>query len=308
MPDRFRAFSFGLAPLLASALKGARDGAPKGTAGMFTWQRAKAVGRDFLFSLPRPVAVLVTSVAYRLGLINRTWHVYSSLGAPKRVLHGPFAGMEYRFHATASSQILPKFIGTYELEIASAVREIVTTKPDVVIDIGAADGFYAVGLAMLTAGRVIAFDTDHASHSLLRANARRNGVETLMDVRGACDHAALEQALWDARRPLVLLDCEGYEAVLLDPVRVPRLRSANILVELHEAKAPGVEEVVATRFRETHVMRVFHTRPRTLEDWPSAARSLRVSDAMFALDERRSSAQSWYWLVARSQDIKLAAF
>src|SRR5437016_6027102 len=74
------------------------------------------------------------------------------------VIAGPFAGMKYIGSSVASAHI-PKLLGTYEREIAGIVEEICWRKPAVLIDVGAAEGYYAVGFAMrLPDSRIIAFE------------------------------------------------------------------------------------------------------------------------------------------------------
>ncbi|TQF35678.1 hypothetical protein UNPF46_23950 [Bradyrhizobium sp. UNPF46] len=55
-----------------------------------------------------------------------------------------------------------------------------------------------------------------------------------------------------ARSALVLLDIEGAEDKLLDPIAVPALTRSDIIVELHEHKAPGSTYRILQRFSHTH--------------------------------------------------------
>ena len=62
------------------------------------------------------------------------------------VLSGPFAGMKY-VNQSVGSMWFPKVLGTYELELASIIRGFCLARPPSVVDIGAAEGYYAVGVA-----------------------------------------------------------------------------------------------------------------------------------------------------------------
>src|SRR5947207_8629242 len=71
---------------------------------------------------------------------------------------GPFAGMRYVAPATGRT-ILPKLLGSYETELHSIVEQVIAADHRVVINIGCAEGYYAVGLALrLPNSRVYAFD------------------------------------------------------------------------------------------------------------------------------------------------------
>ena len=53
--------------------------------------------------------------------------------------------------------------------------------------------------------------------------------------------------------PFIIMDVEGAEDNLLDPVRVPGLRRAEVIVELHEHVVLGItERLRAARFAKSH--------------------------------------------------------
>ena len=77
-----------------------------------------------------------------------------------RVRSGPFAGMRY-VDTSVGSCFIPKLLGTYECELASKVEWICRQQPKLIIDIGAAEGYYAIGLAIrMPNARVVAFEQD----------------------------------------------------------------------------------------------------------------------------------------------------
>src|SRR5207302_964150 len=59
---------------------------------------------------------------------------------------GPFKGMLYIGTAFCSAYI-PKLIGTYERELTNIVEEICARMPPLIVDVGAAEGYYAIGFA-----------------------------------------------------------------------------------------------------------------------------------------------------------------
>lgn len=69
---------------------------------------------------------------------------YSILLKPY-IYSGPFRGMKY-LRASTGSVILPKLIGTYENELHFVFNEIRGNNYDQFIDVGAAEGYYVVGL------------------------------------------------------------------------------------------------------------------------------------------------------------------
>jgi len=87
-----------------------------------------------------------------------------------RVQDGPFAGMQYpeeMVRTDTESPFMPKLLGCYEMECNPFIEEICRRDYDQVINIGAAEGYYAVGLAMrMPRTRIIAFETSSRSRRL----------------------------------------------------------------------------------------------------------------------------------------------
>ena len=169
-----------------------------------------------------------------------------------RVQAGPFAGMAYPRSAVGrAEQLVAKLLGAYESELHGAIGRLAGEDWDQIADIGAADGYYAVGLALRCPGaEVIAWEMNPLPARVCGELARANGVGDRVDVRGECRLEDLQGL--PGGRTLVFSDCEGAEDQLLDPERVPTLRSSALVVELHESLAPGVEARVHERFAPTH--------------------------------------------------------
>ena len=87
--------------------------------------------RDFYRQRIRPKGYLAHLVRERTGC---------------SVTSGPFAGMRY-IDASFGSAYIPKLLGTYEQELSNVLAGIIAKRPKAVVDVGAAEGYYAVGLA-----------------------------------------------------------------------------------------------------------------------------------------------------------------
>ena len=139
------------------------------------------------------------------------------------------------------SAYLPKLLGTYERELHWCVEEICAMAPGFILNVGAAEGYYTVGLALRNPhARVIGFEMDPHGRQALREMTELNYVADRIEVRGQCEPADLYSAIVKQPCPMVVCDAEGYEARLLDPPAVPTLKCAAILVELHEFLVPGI--------------------------------------------------------------------
>jgi hypothetical protein len=92
-----------------------------------------------------------------------------------RVQAGPFRGLEYPdWGITHVDLYAPKVLGSYELELHDAVETGIASEPSRVLNIGAAEGHYAVGLAMrVRTTHVVAFEAQTGQHALLAEIAER---------------------------------------------------------------------------------------------------------------------------------------
>lgn len=165
---------------------------------------------------------------------------------------GPFKGLKLAAGSAATAHAA-KVLGTYETQLTGWIEAAIAERPPLIVNVGSGEGYYAVGLAMrLPETDCLAFEADPHFRAETQRTAALNQVDGRIRIEGRCTPETLEAAL----RPgaLVVMDCEGGELALLDPACVPSLRDATILVELHEATAPGVTGTLAQRFDPTHAM------------------------------------------------------
>jgi hypothetical protein len=203
---------------------------------------------------------------------------------------------------SVGSQWAPKLLGTYEMELGSVIEDIIARAPAHIVDIGAAEGYYAVGLACRLPGtRVVAFEADEASHPLLRDMAASIGVAGRIQARGLCTRESLGEALMEGMDSLVICDVEGAELELLDPALVPALLKADVLAEIHPWADARASDILRERFQATHDIREIHTRPRALADMPSALPALPETVALACMDETRPCPMSWLWMTHRER-------
>lgn len=249
----------------------------------------------------------MTIASFVNQLLPRSWRPASVAAARlvkcsgHVVQGGPFRGMRYINRAHCSA-LAPKLTGTYEMELHEYLPRLFAGPPDVFVDVGAAEGYYAVGA--LFAGwceQVIAFEADPAAYAACRELMTLNkiGPEKL-DLRGACHPAALQDVLANATRPALMMDVEGFEALLLDPLRGPALARCRILLEYHDFVLPGLSGELHRRMAPTHHVSPIALTPRNAtdlvtEDW--LLRLLPSSIRRRALTEDRPfEAHGWLWM------------
>ena len=219
-----------------------------------------------------------------------------------RVWSGPFKGMRYVRFAHESCYI-PKILGIYERELNPVILSECAAGPRVIVDIGAAEGYYAVGTALLTPGaKIVAYEMEVRGRELLKEMCEINGVANRVEIRGKCEPADLTNDLGDGRGVWIICDCEGYEETLLDPSAVPALRNASILVEMHDVFVPGLSEKISTRFAGTHRIETILETERSISDYPFSSLYTRLCPKRYlkwAVSEGRPGKMSWLWMRAK---------
>ena len=215
---------------------------------------------------------------------------------------GPFRGMKYIARAHCSA-LAPKIAGTYERELQPYLAQLLAGQPDTFIDVGAAEGYYAVGAAIAGwSPRIVAFESDPAARQGLVELMARNRVDPArIELRGICTPDELNALLAECARPAVLMDVEGFEALLLDPLRVPHLARCRILVEHHDFVLRGLRDEICRRMGATHAITVIEQAPRRASELACADPLVRLFPAGIrrrVLGEQRPFAHhGWLWLV-----------
>jgi hypothetical protein len=212
---------------------------------------------------------------------------------------GPFTGMRY-ITGSVGSALIPKLLGIYERELNEYVERACSLNFPLIVDIGAAEGYYAIGLARRNSNaRIVAFEMETKGQIALKEMAERNNVAERVEIRGKCELEDLQATLADVDHAFVVCDTEGYEDVLLKPDAVPALKRATILVELHDFIIPGITEELKKRFGQSHRIEHVWQQPRSRAEFPYCTLGtmlLPKSYLDWAVSEWRPVRMAWLWM------------
>jgi hypothetical protein len=216
---------------------------------------------------------------------------------------GPFSGLRLNDLQTwgGGDDVGPQLLGIYEQELHSALLNFVSQRPTTVINIGCAEGYYAVGLArLLTGARVFAFDIDSRAQHACRANAELNGVGDRLVIDGSCSFSQLCKIITQDPNALLIVDCEGYEKALFADHNTPAvLKSANIIIETHGFVDRSILPTLISQFSGSHRISIVHSGARN----PNAFSFLDKCsdlDKWLLVCENRPELQSWLVCERRS--------
>jgi hypothetical protein len=192
---------------------------------------------------------------------------------------------------------MPRLLGTYEAELHPHIRVFAEEGIDVVIDVGCAEGYYAVGLARLLPQVTIqAHDIDPNARRACADLAALNNVADRVIIGG--EFKPEDFQAFAGRRVLVMVDAEGAELDVLQPALSPALAAMNLIVETHDVWRPGVLKELTERFAPTHeIVRVDQQgKSAELPEW---LRGLSHLDQLIAVWEWRHRPTPWLVLRPR---------
>ncbi|NQZ56647.1 MAG: methyltransferase [Lentisphaeraceae bacterium] len=227
-----------------------------------------------------------------------------SISSDFTVKNGPFKGMVYPEKKAFGSAIVPKLLGSYEKELHEVIDEICSQKYSEVVDIGCAEGYYAIGLAMrMSEVNVFAYDTNVEAIGFCHKMARINNVEERVFTGSFCDGQTLCSIPFKGKA-LIISDCEGYEKELFTEEVVSRLGQHDFLIELHDCFDIEISSTIRQRFEKTHSIRAI----RSIDDITKAHTYFykELSDYDLAtrrelLAEDREQIMEWFYMTPREK-------
>lgn len=215
-----------------------------------------------------------------------------------RVLQGPLAGLDF-IEQSAEGCHIAKLLGTYEQPLHPYIDEAMRAPYEVVLNIGCAEGYYAVGLARrMPSAEIYAFDLNPVAQQTCKALAEKNNVSDRIQIGALFKPEDFSQ--FENRKVLVLCDIEGAELDLLDPEISPSMAGMDLIVEAHDCLVPNASKVLKERFARTHeITQVNDDGQRSFENAPNWFYSLAHLDQLIATWEWRSGPTPW--LVMRAK-------
>lgn len=206
------------------------------------------------------------------------------------VMQGPFAGMVYVDHATEGA-LIPRLLGSYESELHPHLARIAASGIDTIIDVGCAEGYYAVGLARMMPGVTVhARDIDEAALAACRELAAKNGVTDRVQVGG--EFRPEDFQAFAGAKAMVMVDAEGAEVDILRPDLAPALAGMQIIVETHDVYRAGALDTMMARFSSTHDIIRVDQQPKMIE-MPGWLKELGHLDQLLAVWEWRFRPTPW---------------
>jgi hypothetical protein len=170
----------------------------------------------------------------------------------KVVLTGIFKDMKYPDFISVGSTLFSKLLGSYEKELESLFLNIKDVQYTEILDVGCAEGYYAIGLALkYPHAKIYGYDIDSTALHYADKMANINNVQDRVVLKKECTSEELRNFQFTGKS-LIISDCEGYERFLFTCENVCNLSNADVLIEVHDSVEEDVYTYLLSIFCNTH--------------------------------------------------------
>jgi hypothetical protein len=184
----------------------------------------------------------ITSVLRKLDLAEDLWS--EQLRASRKIdqmfdstiAYGPLKGFRFAgdswWSATDRASMI---LGLYEKEVLDWMTGVAKDH-DILVDIGAADGYYAVGaVSSGLFSRSYCFEASKSGQEVIATTAELNSVADRVTIFGKATSESFDAIPEEARpRCAILCDIEGAEFEILDEVFLKAFARSPWLIEIHD--------------------------------------------------------------------------
>ena len=180
------------------------------------------------------------------------------------IINGPFKGMKYISESVGSCH-MPKILGIYENEIYPTLLNFLSNS-DLFVNIGAAEGYYAVGSAIKYPNlNIIAFEMDKTGRQYISNLKKRNNVDNV-EIRKKftdVDFFGIQKSAYN--RITYLIDIEGEEINIFSKYH-NHFNNSYFIIELHDRVSNKIESYLKRFYSNTHNTYIIPIKDKSTSD------------------------------------------
>jgi hypothetical protein len=213
-----------------------------------------AIGVTLRHLIMVPSRAVLRRSGYDVVRLNRRRELTAKIATltNNTVAYGLFSGLILSDELSWGDYLGSKLLGLYESELYKTLEDVILSSPDIVINVGCAEGFYALGLAKLIPNvKVFAYDIDSEARRICADGAKINGLDGILEIREDCTSAELRSLTEAASHPFVLIDCEGGERNLLLSIDHD-YANTRMIIECHDFLDQNITTDLINKFTKTH--------------------------------------------------------
>ena len=257
------------------------------------------------------ISILISMLLKKIGFLDQIQMMKVKLNHrvrnqfDDRVFLGPFAGLKLSNDVWwGKNDYISKVFGEYERNV---VDELIKNSHsyDNFIDIGVADGFFAMGLLRATSMKhAYCFEISEKGRETIDRLSKTNKLQDNITILGEANHEALIELMSSVQDALILCDVEGYEFELFNETILSMLQSCTVVIELHDGVLPHVfqnrSKLIQTAQKYFDISYVNRCNPsyNTIEE----LRSWSDIERAVGFDECRPCQMDWILLKSKHRD------
>ena len=218
------------------------------------------------------------------------------------VQSGIFKNLRYPKIYSYMSVIFPKLMGIYEKQLHKPISEFKKNNYHTIINIGAAEGYYAVGMALcFPQSKVAAIDINIDALNFLKKMSIINNTQDRVKIINSDAKIFLEK-IDPNQSYLVVCDCERCEFDIFSEKNIENLKKSDLIIEMHYSQeySKFIEEKNSflERFKKYHdheIVKPLFTRLEDIKD----LENITIKHAKKIANEVR--AENAEWLIFKSK-------
>jgi hypothetical protein len=219
-----------------------------------------------------------------------------------KIFQGPFKGMNFFSNPADISEgcLVPKIIGSYESELHPFIDDLKINKPNIIINIGAAEGYYSVGLKLLLQDTdVFAYDIDPKSKEKTLELSKLNNVNI------SCRDEFSSSELNDLEKKdiFILCDIEGAELNLFNEDEIIKYKNCRLIIETHSTNIGHSKDILPNLFSKTHNIKVIEQTGSDSFEVPEIISQSNHLDILLSKWECRTHPTPWLSLTPKNKAI-----
>lgn len=268
----------------------------------------KIAENDFLWRIFRATVINASHYAIQ----KRQYHesnmenILKSAFPEGEVLNGPFKGLKYPEFKSFGSTLYPKLLGSYEQELHSVVSRILKKEYAAIVDIGSAEGYYAVGLAVkLPEVKVYAFDINNDALDQVSKMAEANGVANRVSTGKSCTIDSIKEIISkNEGKILFISDCEGYEKHLFNEESKDLFANHELLIEVHDLIDLEISSILKSAFKDTHEIEIIESIPDIQKPFKyeyAELNGIDINTKKRLLAESRATQMEWFYFSPKTK-------
>lgn len=251
-------------------------------------------------TLDKIISYLPENLFHRITAVRRqvlSRRISSSVN--HEVQHGSFKNLKLSNMRWGSHDKAAMLLGTYEYEVLIEIERAAINK-EIFVDIGAADGYFAVGAVFSSLyTKSICFEISGDGRASIAMNALENNVLDKVEILGEATTDSLLEILInnDPKKLFLLCDIEGGEFELFTPEILEALSESTILIEIHDFSDEFKKSFLKLK---ENALQHFHIREIMQEsrnpNLSAVSSGLHDDDKWLLMSEGRARAMTWLLL------------